>query len=185
MAFYNPFHFEHDNETNGGTEDYYHGEYDNDAYGSLYIPHMGSDVATLKQVKRVFRANKIGRVTSATFTPLTVPSTYKGKDKNKKRVFSATVYVKWYDLPVAKKFRENIFNCDDLKVRLNVDEMQGTYWIVRPNTRMTDELLEERYSLQPLWEIATDSAMRVLEDGVEEALEEIATDVAMRVLSTF
>ena len=184
MAFYNSLHFEHDNATNGGKEDYYHGEYDDGAYGSLYIPHIDSDVATFEKVKRVFRSNKIGRVTSATFTPLAVPSTYKGKDKNKKRVFSATVYVKWYDLPVAKLFRDQVFE-GDMQARVNVDETRGTYWVVRPNTRMTDELLIERYSLQPLWEIATDSALRVLEDGVEEALEEIATDVAMRVLTTF
>ena len=184
MAFYNTLHFEYDSSINGGKEDNYHGEYDDDAYGSLYIPHINSDVATFEQVKRVFRTNKIGRVTSATFTPLAVPSTYKGKDKNKKRVFSATVYVKWYDLPLAKRFEEDIFE-GDMKAQLTVDETQGTYWIIRPNTRMTDELLEERYSLQPLWEIATDSALRVLKDGVEEELEEIATDVAMRVLTTF
>lgn len=181
MAFYNTLHFDHDNATNGGKEDYYHGEYDNDAYGSLYIPHINSDVATFEQMNRVFRTNKIGRVTSAMFTPLAVPSTYKGKDKNKKRVFSAIIYVKWYDLPVAKLFREHVFE-GDMQARLNVDETQGTYWIIRPNTRMTDELLEERYSLQPLWEIATDVALTVLEHGIDEDLEEIATEVAMRVL---
>ena len=162
MAFYNTLFGDYDNATNGGKEDYYHGEYDNDAYGSLYIPHMDSDVATFEKVKRVFRANKIGRVTSATFTPLAVPSTYKGKDKNKKRVFSATVYVKWYDLPVAKTFQYHVSE-GDVQARLNVDETQGTYWFIRPNTRISDDLLEERYSLQPLWEIATDSALRVLE----------------------
>jgi hypothetical protein len=183
MAFYNTLHGDYDNDTNGGKEDHYHGEYDDDAYGSLYIPHIESGKATLEQVKYIFQVNEIGSVTSATFTPLVAPKTYKGKDKNKKQLFSANVYVKWNVTPAVSEFYKNVLKGDSVKTRLHVDKVKGTYLIVRPNTIMTDELMLERYIIKQLEANANYMAGLVIDDGVDDELEEIATDVAMKALS--
>jgi len=184
MSLYNKFHLEFDNEENGGKEDYYHGEYDDEAYGNLYIPHMEAEVANLETVTFVFLKNKVGVVTSATFNAVPVPTAYKGK--NKKQLYSAFVYVKWFP---NTKFREQVLSGDKTKSRVTVDKQKGTYWVVRPNTLLlpSNELLEERADIQELAETATDVALHCLEEDEEEEvamcdLEDTAKNVAMNCL---
>ena len=186
MALYNKFHLEYDTEANGGKEDYYHGEYDDEAYGNLYIPRMEAGEANLSTVKKVFMLNKLGMVTSAIFSALSAPKNYKGK--NTKQLYSAYVYVKWFTNDLAQAFRKDILIGDKKTSRVTVDKKNDTYWVVRPNTAFPSaELLEERLDIADLAEIATDVALNCLEeDEVEELamcdLEETAKNVAMHCL---
>ena len=163
--------------------DDYHGEYDDEAYGSLYIPHIEEQLASVTEVKRVFREKKIGDVTSVTFTALVSPSTYKGK--NKKKAYSAIVYLKWSENKVANTLREAIESGDKKKSQIKIDAKQ--YWIIHYNTAMfSDALLEERYFNADSEETALDMVYRILEDTEEELvmyeLEDTAMDMTMRVL---
>jgi len=185
MALYNRFFEGYDNDTNGGKIDLYHGEDDDQAYGDLYIPYIEAELANLASLKKVFNANKIGLVTSATFNALVAPTTYKGK--NKKQVFSAVIYVKWNDTPTVTKFRESIFNGDKVNSRIHVNKGKNVHWVVRPNTaQLSDELMEERYFVNELAETAIDAGLRVLEDDEDDEdmyeLEETAKVVALRAL---
>ena len=134
------------------------------------------------QFKKIFKAKRIGTVTSATFQPLTVPSTYKGKSKNKKQLYSAYVYVKWSDTTT---FQEKVLNGNKETARICLDETKGTYWIVRPNTMVSDELYYERLEISELKETATNVSFSFLDDIDELVLcdlEEIAMDVALKAL---
>ena len=99
MALYHKFFGDYEAQQ----PDDYHGEYDDEAYGSLYIPHIEEQLATVADIKRVFLAKKIGHVTSVTFTELIAPGTYKGK--NKKKAYSAIVYLKWSENKAANALR--------------------------------------------------------------------------------
>jgi hypothetical protein len=162
-------------------EDDYHGEYDNDAYGSLYIPHIEEHQASIiEEVKRVFREQKIGHVTSVTFTELATPGTYKGK--NKKKAYSARVYLKWCESKAADALRQAIGDNDKKKSQIKIDDKQ--YWVIHYNTAMfSDALLEERCYNADSADTAMDMVFRVLEETEEELamydLEEIAKNVAM------
>uniref|UniRef100_A0A6C0II03 Uncharacterized protein n=1 Tax=viral metagenome TaxID=1070528 RepID=A0A6C0II03_9ZZZZ len=182
MALYNRFIESYDSATNGGKEDFYHGEDDNQDYGNLYIPYIEAELASLARVRQVFNANKIGMVTSAIFTELQTPASYKGK--NKKQVFSAVIYIKWNDTPTVLAFRESIMNGDKENSRIHINKGKNVHWIVRQNTAIIpEELLAERYITADLAETATDVAWRSLQSDMgEEELEEIAIAVAMNVL---
>lgn len=168
MALYNKFHLGYDTIENGGKQDYYHGEHDDEAYGNLYIPHMREAEANLSTIKKVFMLNKIGMVTSAIFKPNAPPAGYKGK--NKKQCYSAYVYVKWFTNSLAVAFREYVLIGDKKTSRISVDEKNGIYWIVRPNTACpSEELFKERLDIADLAETATNVALNCLEE--DEAAE--------------
>lgn len=179
MALYNKFFGDYEVQL----EDDYHGEYDDEAYGSLYIPHIEEQVATVADLKRVFREKKIGDVTSVTFTELIAPGSYKGK--NKKKAYSATIYLKWCENNAADALREAIGSSNKKKSQIKIDAKQ--YWIIHYNTAIfSDALLEERYYNADSEETAMDAVFRILEDTEEDLdmyeLEDTAKDMAMRVL---
>lgn len=183
MSLYNRLTKGFDSEENGGKEDYYHGEYDDEAYGNLYIPHIAAEVATFDTVKQVFINNQVGLVTSVDFNELALSSSYKGK--NKKQLYSAYVYVKWF---ADTEFREHIAAGNKNKSRVIVNNETDTYWIVRPNTAFpSEELLAERLDIEELVETATDIAMRSFEGEEEEEdlyeLKKTAQSVALSLLA--
>jgi hypothetical protein len=118
----------------------------------LFIPHIEEQMATLNQVKQVFSTQNIGTVTTATFIEKPVPATYKGK--NKKKVFSATVYVQWHDSPAVTQLREDILRGDKETSRITVDEDANTYWVLRPNSFEAATLLQEQACLAQLEDTA-------------------------------
>ena len=163
-------------------EDDYHGEYDDEAYGALYIPHVDEQFASDKALfKQVFAEQKIGTVTNVTFTELVAPSTYKGK--NKKKAFSAQVYIKWSKNIRADALQEAIVAGNKQNARLQVDKK--AHWVLHYNTVCSDALYDERCCLAELEETAMDATWRVLEetdeDLVLEDLEDLAKEVAMSV----
>lgn len=179
MALYNKYFGYYEQQQ----EDDYHGEYDDEAYGSLYIPHIEEQLAYIEGVKRVFREQNIGQVTSVTFTELVAPGTYKGK--NKKKAYSATVYLKWHESKAADALRQAIGSGNKNKSQIKLDAKQ--YLVIHYNTAMFSvALLEERCYNADSADTAMDMAFRVLEDTEEEQamydLEEIAKNVAMSVL---
>ena len=188
MSLYNNYHGEYDSNTNGGKEDYYHGEYDDDeVYGKLYIPRMDEDLANFNSVERVFKAHRIGTVTSASFNPIAVPAYYKGKKENLKQLYNAYVYVKWFDNINAKAFREECSRTNSTKTRLVISKKRDVYWVVRQNTVIPEELFEERSIISELKETATDVAWSTLIDDDEEEvalydLEVIAKNMALSLL---
>jgi len=166
MALYNIFHAEYDI---GRIEeaDNYHGEFDDEGYGSLYIPHIESYLASLKQVRSVFSTADVGDVTNVTFTELMVPTTYKGKLRNKKKAYSAIVYLKWRTSKAADKLRAAIETGDKRRSRILIGPAgsnTGEYWVIRFNSVVSASLLEERHCYEDLVETAVDVAMRVLAD---------------------
>ena len=182
MALYNKYfgHYEQQQ------EDDYHGEYDDEAYGSLYIPHIEEQLASLAEVKRVFLAKKIGDVTAVTFTERIAPGTYKGK--NKKKVYSAIVYLKWRVNKVADALREALEAGNKQQSLIKLDAKE--HWVIHYNTAMfSDALFEERYFNADTADTAMDMVFRILEDTEEELamyeLEDTAMDVAMRIINTF
>lgn len=163
--------------------DDYHGEYDDEAYGSLYIPHIEEQLATIKEVKRIFQEKKIGDVTMVNFTELVAPSTYKGK--NKKKVYSAIVYLKWRVNKEVDTLRQAIESSDKKKSQIKIDDKQ--YWIIHYNTAMfSDALLEERYYNADTENTVMDMVFNIINDTEEDLkmyeLEYTAKDVAMRIL---
>ena len=163
MTLYNKFIEGYDNEYNGGKEDHYHGEHDEEPYGKLYIPYIEEAHATSKGVEQVFNTNQLGKVTYVTFKELAKPTNYKGKSQ--KTIYSAMVYLKWNETnPEVSIFRENVANGNKDLSKVYLDKNKKTFWIVRPNTVISDELFEERYVLAVTKETAEDAAMRVLED---------------------
>jgi hypothetical protein len=182
MALYNRFFNNYDDDTNGGNEDFYHGEYDDEAYGNLYIPRIEEEDANFDSVKRVFLENKIGLVTSAVFTWLPKPEYFKGRVE--KYLFSCKAYIKWND---GTKFREHVLSGNKKKSRVTVNKQAGTYWIVRPNTSFpSEELLIERYEIEDLLDTATDCALSALdneeEDDITYELEQTARAVALQAI---
>ena len=179
MALYNKYFGYYEEQQ----EDDYHGEYDDDAYGSLYIPHIEEQLASMADIKRVFAEKKIGDVTSVTFTELVAPGTYKGK--NKKKAYSAIVYLKWHENKAVNALREAIETGNKKKSLIKLDAKQ--HWVIHYNTAMfSDALLEERYFNADSEETAMDAVFRILEDTDEDLamyeLEDTAMDMAMRVL---
>ena len=179
MALYNKYFGYYEEQQ----EDNYHGEYDDDAYGSLYIPHIEEQLASIEEVKRVFCEQKIGHVTSVTFNELATPSTYKGK--NKKKAYSARIYLKWCESKAAHALRQAISDNDKKKSQIQIDDKQ--HWVIHYNTAMFSKtLLEERCYNADTAETAMDMVFRVLQETEEELamhdLEETAKDAAMRVL---
>jgi hypothetical protein len=185
MSIYNKFHLGFDTIENGGKEDNYHGEHDDETHGNLYIPRMEAKDANLSSVKKIFMLNKLGIVTSASFKAIVPPSDYKGK--NNRQLYSAYVYVKWFTNDVADTFRENILIGNKMKSRIIINEKKCIYWIVRPNTaRPSDELLDERFAIAELAEMATDVAVSCLDENEEEELvlfdlERLSRSAAMSV----
>jgi len=191
MTLYNNLHSEYDSKTNGGNEDYYHGEYDDKAYGNLYIPRIEAADATFETVKHIFLLNNIGLVTSVEFSELAVPKSYRGK--NTKQLYRANVYIKWFVTPTVTEFRKNVVlpgngsNSKD-KSRVIVDEAKDTYWVVHANTAYpSEELFEERCVIADLQTTAEDVALRALEEDTEEEnslyeLEQTARAVVMQAL---
>lgn len=185
MSLYNRFFEGFDNDVNGGKEDYYHGEYDDNAYGKLYIPRIEEEEANFETVKKVFLANKIGLITSAVFTWLPTPASYKGRKE--KYLFSANVYIKWDE--ASHEFQNHVLDGNKMKARVQVDERMGTYWIVRENTAFpSEELLEERYVNAELFETAFDVAMSALvedeyDDEICYELGQIASEVALSAIN--
>jgi len=170
---------------NDDKEDYYHGEYDDEAYGNLYIPHIEEHVAYLETIKKVFKNNKLGVVTSVIFNALTAPKGYKGK--HTKQLYSAFVYLKWSTNSAVNTFREHLLSGNKKNSRVTVNKKKGTYWIVRPNTAFPSaELLDERLDLEELAETATDVALRCLDEDEDDLvlydLEETAWSVALSLL---
>lgn len=166
MALYNTLHAEYDIGRNP-EPDNYHGEFDDEGYGSLYIPHIESYLASLKQVKSVFSTAGVGDVTNVTFTELVVPTTYKGKLRNKKKAYSAIVYLKWRENKAAEKLRDAIDSGDKKRSRLLIGPAgsnAGEYWVIRYNSVVSASLMEERHCYGELVETAVDVAMRVLAD---------------------
>jgi hypothetical protein len=188
MSLYNRYFQDYDSASNGGKDDFYHGEYDDETvYGKLYIPHMESNSANFEFVKKTFLANNIGLVTHATFTVLEGQSTYKGK--NKKQLFSAYVYVKWFNNNIATALQQHIIRGNKKLARVNVDKTKDIYWIVRPNTVISDELMSERIDIHELRIVAENVAHSVLEEEYDDddmdilyELKRMATCIAMRVL---
>lgn len=180
MALYNKY-FGYNEEQQ---EDKYHGEYDDNAYGSLYIPHIEEQLASTEEVKRVFCEQKIGHVTSVTFTELATPSTYKGK--NKKKAYRAIIYLKWCESKAADALRQAIGGDNNKKKsQIQIDDKQ--HWVIHYNTaKFSNTLLEERCYNADTAETAMDMVFRVLQETEEELamhdLDETAKDVAMRVL---
>ena len=159
MALYNIFHGELSKQQEK-EQDTFHGEYDDDEHGSVFIPHIDQDMATPERIAKLFKTNNIGQVTHSTFTRLTVPSSFKGKSKNTKLVFRATVYLKWGRSDVRKKIMGSVKQ----PFRVNIDERVGKYCFVHRNTVTSDELLQERFTLSELQELATECAMSVLRE---------------------
>jgi hypothetical protein len=179
MELYNKFFGDYEAQQ----EDDYHGEYDDEAYGSLYIPHIEEDMASVAEVKRVFLDKKIGDVTNVTFTQLVAPGTYRGK--NKKKAFSAVVYLKWCVNKVANTLRQSISDGNKKKSLIKLDAKQ--HWVIHYNTAMFSvELLDERYYVADTEDTAMDTVFRILEDTEEDLamyeLEDTAMDMTMRVL---
>jgi len=180
MALYNKFFGDYDMQN---MEDDYHGEYDDEAYGSLYIPHIEEQLASMAEIKRVFAAKKIGDVTTVTFSELIAPKTYKGK--NKKQAYSAIVYLKWRETLAATALRQAIQDGDKHKSRIALDAKH--HWIVHSNTAMlSDELYEERCYNADTEDTVMGVISRLLDYSDDEDtemynLEELAKDVAMRV----
>ena len=127
--------------------------------------------------------NKIGMVTSASFTAIAPTAAY--KSKNKRQLYSAYVYVKWFTNEQADAFRQHILIGDKANARLTVNEKNGSFWIIRPNTACPSvKLLEERFTIAELAEIATDVAVNCLEEDAEEELilfdlEQMSRSVAL------
>jgi hypothetical protein len=149
-------------------DDNYHGEFDDEAYGALYIPHIEEELATEKAVKRIFAKRNIGTVTTVVFQELAPPTTYKGKNKNKKKAYSAQVYLKWRKNTTADALQEAMVAGDKKNTRLQLDKCQ--YWVIHYNTVCSDALYEERYCLAELEETALDAAWRILEETEEDLI---------------
>ena len=176
MALYNRYFNDYDNDINGGNEDNYHGEYDDVAYGQLYIPRMSAAVATFEKVKHIFKMNNIGTVTSATFNSLKAPSTYRGKLHNVKQLYNAYVYVKWFDNVSSLTFRKQLLSCyDNKKVCLSVNDVEDSYWVVQLITTMSDELINERKLIREMKETATNVALRAMSE--KRSSEKRSSDV--------
>ena len=176
MALYNRYFNDYDNDINGGNEDNYHGEYDDVAYGQLYIPRMSEALATFEKVKHIFKMNNIGTVTSATFNSLKAPSTYRGKLHNVKQLYNAYVYVKWFDNVSSLTFRKQLLNCYySKKVCLSVNDAEDSYWVVQLITTMSDELINERKLIREMKETATNVALRAMSE--KRSSEKRSSDV--------
>lgn len=172
MALYHKFFGDYEAQQ----PDDYHGEYDDEAYGSLYIPHIEEQHASLAEVKRVFLEKKIGDVTSVTFTALVAPSTYKGK--NKKKAYSAIVYLKWRATKAANAVRQALGPSNKNNTLIKLDAKQ--YWVVHFNTAMFSEALyEERYYVADMEDTAMDAVFRILEDTEEDLNMYDLEDTAM------
>ena len=179
MALYHKFHGDFNP---ADAKDTYHGEYDDEAYGSLYIPHLEEQLASEQEVTRIFSKMNIGDVTTVTFAQRVAPATYKGK--NTKKVYSAIVYLKWYEHTLANQLRQAITDGDSKNTKLKVANDQ--YWVIHYNTVFSDELYDERYLIADLEDTAVDTTLRVLEETAEDMamydLEDTAKDVTARVL---
>jgi len=163
--------------------DNYHGEYDDEAYGSLYIPYIDEQLASIEKVKQVFMENNVGDVTSVTFTKLVAPKTYKGK--NLKKAYSAFVYLKWRVNKTANQLRQAIE--DDNKSNCQIKIAAKRHWVIHYNTaKFSADLLEERNYVAESSYTAMDAVFRILDETNEDIamyeLEDTAKDAVARVL---
>jgi hypothetical protein len=161
-SLYNIFHGDY---IGNVTEiDTYHGEFDDDSYGSLYIPHIEEHNAYFDVLQRTFEKSNIGTVTFSSFVEQQVPLSYMGKSKNYKPIFSAIVYLKWHSGEEASIFRRNVLNGDNRKSRINFNNSSDVYLVARPNTTMSDELFDERTHIKQLEETGLNSVHSLLCD---------------------
>ena len=156
MAYYNKFETGYGNGNSNGN-----------VYGYLFIPHIDEQAATKEKVKQVFESNNLGDVISVLFMPLAAPKTYKGK--NRKQVYKAFICIKWFMNLAVKTFRENVLLGNTTLARVDVDVISGTYWVVRPNTMITNTEFQsmtpdENEELRQLEATAISVALRVLND---------------------
>jgi hypothetical protein len=179
MSLYNRYFGDYEKKQN----DDYHGEYDDDAYGSLYIPYIEEQLASIEKVKCFFHEKNVGDVTGVTFTELVAPKTYKGN--NLKKAYSAIVYLKWRVNKTANQLRQAIEAGDKSKCQIKIDARR--HWVIHYNTaKFSADLLKERHYVAESAYTAMDMVFRILEDTDEDIamyeLEDTAKDAAMRVI---